>query len=330
MTRRTLESKRSQFEASEWAGAKRPYDIIKEGTVAIVIVSLLVVILSVFMGSPDEKPLSFKGWAESNPGNFYATSVQELAGTSESAGYGPPYNTASDGLNIGPLWLQKWAGVHHPVNPANDFVVIPLSTQEQPAQIAGALQQWKSASTTQQSAWATAFDNAISKVDGDPQAVKDANTNAAYGPVPKLAKGLTNMAKSGTLDSILHSQGSFFQSDNTKQILFFGDGSYLDDAATAANLQGSTWGMMNETGRYPGQAWLWLYSFWYQIKPFADENQHPFGANADAYILFLVSGLTIGLILVPMIPGIRRLPHIIPIPRLIWRDYYKEHGSSRE
>ena len=26
--------------------------------------------------------------------------------------------------------------------------------------------------------------------------------------------------------------------------------------------------MMNETGSYPGQVWLWLYTFWYQIKPF--------------------------------------------------------------
>jgi hypothetical protein len=23
--------------------------------------------------------------------------------------------------------------------------------------------------------------------------------------------------------------------------------------------------MMNETGSYPGQVWLWLYTFWYQI-----------------------------------------------------------------
>ena len=26
--------------------------------------------------------------------------------------------------------------------------------------------------------------------------------------------------------------------------------------------------MMNETGSYPGQVWLWLYTFWYQVKPF--------------------------------------------------------------
>ncbi len=56
-------------------------------------------------------------------------------------------------------------------------------------------------------------------------------------------------------------QGQFYQINYTKQILFLGDGSYLDDAATAAHLQGNTWGMMNETGSYPGQAWLWLYWF---------------------------------------------------------------------
>ena len=30
--------------------------------------------------------------------------------------------------------------------------------------------------------------------------------------------------------------------------------------------------MMNETGNYPGQAWLWLYTFWYQIPPFSSSG----------------------------------------------------------
>ena len=37
--------------------------------------------------------------------------------------------------------------------------------------------------------------------------------------------------------------------------------------------------MMNETGSYPGQVWLWLYTFWYQIAPFNTSD------NADAQIL---------------------------------------------
>ena len=62
-----------------------------------------------------------------------------------------------------------------------------------------------------------------------------------YGPVPTLAKGLTLMAQSGALDGILMSQGNFYQTDYTKQILFLGDGSYLDDAATAARLAEKLW-----------------------------------------------------------------------------------------
>jgi hypothetical protein len=35
---------------------------------------------------------------------------------------------------------------------------------------------------------------------------------------------------------------------------------------------------MNETGSYPGQAWLWLYALWYQAKPIKAS------ANADILI----------------------------------------------
>ena len=33
--------------------------------------------------------------------------------------------------------------------------------------------------------------------------------------------------------------------------------------------------MMNETGSYPGQVWLWLYTFWYQVKPFSSGRPTP-------------------------------------------------------
>ena len=176
--------------------------------------------------------------------------AQELAGSSESAGYGPPYNNASDGIAIGPLKPQKWFGVTHPVDPAQDFVLTPLRSQAQPADVAAALKAWDAASSEQQGTWATAYDAAIADADGDPSKV----ANGDYGPVPLLARGITDMAASGSLDGILMAQGTFYQTDYTKQILFLGDGSDLDDAATAAHLQGNTWGMMNETGSYPGQA----------------------------------------------------------------------------
>ena len=313
------------FDAAPWRGRTKKYDIVKEGTIALILVMIFTVVLSLLMGSPDEKPLTFKGWATSNADNFYATTVSELAGTSGTATYGAPYNKGGDGLNLGPLWLQKWSGVTHPIDTVKDFVVEPLTNQVAPPEVASALAIWNSASADQQNKWALSYDDAIVAVEGKVSSV----ATGVYGPVPALARGLTDLAKSGGLDAALLSQGGFFQTDNTKQILFFGDGSYLDDAGTAANLQGGTWGMMNETGRYPGQAWLWLYSFWYQIPPFNNEESKPIGSNADAYIMVLMGGLSLALILIPFIPGVRSIPMRIPIHRGIWSSYYKNEGIRR-
>jgi hypothetical protein len=304
-----------------WSGPTRRYDIVREGIIAIVVVAVLTLSLAALFSSPDEKALTFKGWAQSDSANFYATTVAELAGTSESAGYGPPYNSAGDGLTVGPLNMQKAMGVRIPVDPANDFVITPLKSQEQPTAVTAALATWTGADADQQSAWATAYDTALNDpagADGDAAKVPAGD----YGPVPDLANGLVAMAASGAYDGILMAQGGYYQTDYTKSVLFFGDGAYLDDAATAANLQGGTWGMMNETGSYPGQAWLWLYSFWYQISPFNDEASEPFGANADAYIFYIMGLLSIGLILVPFIPGVRSVPRWVPVHRLVWRDWY--------
>ena len=45
--------------------------------------------------------------------------------------------------------------------------------------------------------------------------------------------------------------------DFTNQILFLCDGSYLDDAATAAHLHGYTWGMMKRDRQLLPRASLW-------------------------------------------------------------------------
>ena len=54
----------------------------------------------------------------------------------------------------------------------------------------------------------------------------------------------------------------------------------------AQHLGGDQWGMMNETGNYPGQPWMWLYTFWYQVKPFSTSD------NADALVWGLMMVLT--------------------------------------
>jgi hypothetical protein len=134
---------------------------------------------------------------------------------------------------------------------------------------------------------------------------------------------LLALAQSGGLDGALLAQGRFYQTDYTKPLLFLADGTYLEDLARDQHLGGDQWGMMNETGNYPGQAWLWLYTFWYQVKPFSTSG------NADALVWGLMALLTLIFVFLPFIPGLRSIPKVIPVYRLIWRRYYREIEAPR-
>ena len=307
---------RRSLSQQPWTGPKRPYDLVKEFVVALLVVGLLAVVLALVLSSPDEKGVTLQRWAQQNPGDFVATAVTELDGTSTTASYGPPYNTAGTGQQIFFLHMQNWIGVHQPVNAAEDFVLHPLSTVAGNPTLAAALAQYRSASPDQQQKWASNYDDAISKANGDPSKVAAGD----FGPVPVLTSSLLALAQTGALDSQLVNQGSGFYQDNyTKPLLFLADGGYLADLAGAQHLQGNQWGMMNETGNFPGQAWLWLYTMWYQIAPFNHSG------NADALVWGIMMLLSLGLILVPFIPGVRSVPRLVPVYRLIWRDYYRAH-----
>jgi hypothetical protein len=319
---------RKDFWARPWAGPNRHYDIFKEGAIALVITSLLVVGLSALFSSPDDPSLTYQGWAQDAPDNFYATAVQQLAGTSGTATYGPPYNEG-DGLTIGPLALQKWGGVTHPVDTVNDFVITPLSSQAEPSNVTDALKAWNAATPDQQTTWATAYDTAVqATADDNGDLHLDAVAKGDYGPVPDLAKGLLAMATSGAYDNAMTGQGQFFQTDQTKQLLMMGDGSYMDDKATALNLQGNTWGMMNEAGSWPGQIWLAFWSVWYQLPAFNNPDGGTLTDNADAIIFAIMLVLILIFILVPWVPGVRDLPRWIPLHRLVWKQYYAKYGRS--
>ncbi|SRR6266566_1816244 len=301
----------------------RRYDIVKEFVIAFVVVAVLTAVLSALFSSPDEKPITLRQWAQAAPNDFVATAVSELAGTSGTAGYGPPYNnTAGASQTLGPLKLEQWFGVTQPVNTAQDFVLRPLASVPHDAALASALAAYNAAPAGQQQKWASDYADALSKApDGNPAAVKAGD----YGPVPVLAGRLLDLARSSALDGALLSQGGFFQTDYTKSVLFLSDGSYLADRADAQHLSGDQWGMMNETGNFPGQAWLWLYTFWYQVQPFSTSD------NADAWVWGLMLVLTVGLILIPFIPGLRSLPRYLGVYRLIWRDHYRaQRGAARE
>jgi len=288
----------------------RPYDLVKEFSIALLVVSLLTVLLAAIFSSPDDKAITLQDWANAAPNDVVATATAELAGTSTSAGYGAPYNNASDGQKLGPLSLQKWAGVRIPIDSAQDLVIAPLQAAGGSAATA-AVSQWNGATADQQQKWANAYADALTNApDGNPSAVKSGD----YGPVPALAAGELALAKAGTLEGLLASKTTFYGADPTRPLLLLADGSYLEDQARAQQLGGDQWGMMNETGNYPGQPWLWLYTFWYQVKPFSTSG------NADALVWGLMAVLSLALILLPWIPGLRRLPRYLGVHRLIWRQ----------
>jgi hypothetical protein len=317
MSTRPTYREQQAYYARKWTGPTRRYDIVKEFVIALVVVALLTIGLAIVLGSPDRPAITLQEWATQAPNDFVATTVTELDGTSGTATYGAPYiNDPTAGQKLGPLALQRWVGVREPIDTAQDFVLTPLSTSTDPA-ATKALATFNAASPDQRTTWASTYDDALTKApDGDPAKVAKGD----YGPVPALATALLTMARSGALDGQLQEQGGFYQTNYSRSLLFLADGGYLKDQARAENLGGDQWGMMNETGSYPGQSWLWLYTFWYQIPPFNSST------NADALVWGLMMLLSAALVLVPFIPGLRSLPRALGIYRLVWRTHYRDSG----
>lgn len=315
---------RSRAEARTWRGPRRHYDIVKEATIALVVVLVLAVGLAALFSSPDKPAVTLRQWSDAQPTGFVLTAASELQGTSTTATYGPPYNHGTGSLQyLGPISIQKLFGVTQPINPARSFVLDPLSLLPPTPTLSAAVHRFEAATAAQQHAWAAAYVKRLGQRSLS-AGLPSTTTTAAVGPVPTLMSSLLGMAQTGALDSALVSQGSFYNDNYTKPLMFLGDSataqdnSYWNQIVTAEHLQGSQWGVMNETGSWPGQPWLWLYSMWYQVPPMSTSG------NADILVVAIVAVLSLALLLVPFIPGLRSLPRWIPLHRAIWRRYYAE------
>jgi hypothetical protein len=301
-----------------------PYDLLKELTVALAVIGILVFVLGAALSSPDVKPDTIQRWSQDDPVDFVTTATNELAGASLSAQYGPPYNSGTSSIqSFGPLHPQAWGGVHQPVDPVNEFVLGPLqkASAGDPA-LGTRLATFSAATADKQTAWLTAYTTALAKATASNGSVTVAGGD--YGPVAPLMNSLLVVAQSGGLDGLLLSgAGTFYQTDYTGPLLFMGDGGHLSGLAQDQKLLGSQWGVMNETGRYPGQAWLWLFQLWYQIPPYNTST------NVDLLVVLTMAVLSLALLLVPFIPGLRDIPRWIPIHRLIWRRFYAEERVRR-
>jgi hypothetical protein len=305
-------------QARYYAGIRMvPFDLLKELVLALLGVAVLIAVLAAVLSAPDVPPVTIGSWSQADPVDFVTTASAELAGQSGTAQYGPPYNSTPDAAQaLGPIVPQDWAGISTPIDTAKEFVLHPLelAATGNPT-LTSALDTYNGADATQQQAWLDSYTKAL---DGATVANGQVTVAAGdYGPVPTLMGSLLGIARSGGLDALLLENGRFFQTDFTRPLLFMGDGNYMSNLAADQHLTGDQWGVMNETGSYPGQTWLWLYSVWYQLPPF---NTAP---NADLVIVLIVLALTTLLALVPFMPILRDIPRWVPVHKLIWRRYYR-------
>jgi hypothetical protein len=310
-------------DAAPWRGRTRRYDILKEGAIASVVVLALTLLLAALLSSPDVPSATVQSWAKAEPADFVATAATELNGTSGTATYGPPYNNASGSTQSLLFAPAKITGVTQPINTAQDFVLQPLAklTATNP-RLAAALAAYSAAPPAQQMAWVNAYLKAVPHlrfVAGLPVVPR-----AADGPVPVMLATEYTLARSGALDTDLLAQRDFYGTNFTKPLMFMNDGAYFSDKATSMHLSGDQWGVMNETGSYPGQPWLWLYTLWYYVPGFSAS------ANVDMIAVYLTGLATILLLLIPFIPGLRDIPRWIPVHRLIWRTWEPETAGTGE
>ncbi len=215
------------------------------------------------------------------------------------------------------------AGVRQPIDPAQTFVLAPLAkTAPTDPALAAALATYNAASPTQQNKWATSYLNALTKVtfvNGTP--VLPAGN---YGPVPAMLATELTLARSGAIDADLMAPSRSTAPTSPSRCCSSKTARYYANQATAEHLTGDQWGVMNETGSYPGQPWLWLYQMWYHVPGWRNS------ANIDLIAIYMTGAATVLLLAIPFIPGLRDIPRWIPVHRLIWRDWNRQTASKPE
>jgi hypothetical protein len=327
---------RPKDDTQPWRGGYAPYDLVKEACIAVGVITLLAVLLTILFSSPDDKSSTISQWSHELPADFVTAATKELGGTSPTAEYGPPYNHKADGQHVAFVYPAKWLGVSHPINTANDFVINPLRTIPNDPALTAAIAEYQAAPEKTKTEWTEAYAKPLEEYAKAAEEKKtppstvtvDSNTGtvavkaSGAGPVPLMMGRLLALAKTGGLEGGLVTSRQFYQTDYTKPLLFMADGGLLAERAEQQHLLGKQWGIMNETGSYPGQPWLWLYTLWYQVEPFKAS------LNADILVILVMTVLSAAFICMPFIPVINRIPRWIPLYRLIWREHYRSSEPS--
>jgi hypothetical protein len=301
----------------------KPYDLVREGVIALGILAAAVIVLAIIFKSPDAPTVRGEDVAKNHPLDYLKTATDFLSGESGLQAYGPPYTKDTDNLmkflGLAPAVVL---GVTEPIDAQKDLVLAPLEkVAVLNKDVAAALTVWKAASEDQQKAWTKAYSDALDKAEEANGQVKVAA--GQYGPVPVMMLGMLDLGRAGLLEGALTSNERLpYTLDNTKAMLFFQEGPD-SDFAQSVDMLGEQWGITHEVGNLPGPWWLWPYAIWYQF-PVLKES-----SNADAIVGSLMVLFFLLLLFAPFIPVLKHLPKWIPLYRIIWRDWYeKQEGAA--
>ena len=294
----------------------KPDDLLKELAWAVGIVLVLALVLAAVFSSPDEPPLTAQRVAKVEPAVLAATALRDLAGQSAIAQYGPPYNhTPGASQAIGGFSPEAWAGVQIPIHAAQVFVLRPLAEAAAfSPQLRTSVKAYEAAPASQQQRWVAAALKALPKASYPKSGV--ALPKGEYGPLPVMLNGYFDLARSGLLEAAINQDNKVYQTDFTDSLLLL-QGQAMADAATPLHMLGAQWGMMREPDNYPGAVWLWLYTGLYQIPPYSTSS------SADLLVGLTTGAVSLLLLLVPFIPGLRDIPRFVGLHRLIWRKSRK-------
>jgi len=256
---------------------------------------------------------------------------------------------------FGPIAPEKWVGTQIPVHTFNDFVAQPLSTVPgQPA--ARALATWAAASPAQQQAWSSAYLANLKAAPfraGRDDVIPTGS--GPLSRILSLQLGLARSGGlDAALHVNETSAAIWYSNDQTYPLLYLGDSGQggtgpdcLGPASYGVNhidpsqrlpkgygcwyynqavantapryggyLDGSSWGVVNEVGNWPGAWWLFPYSFWYQWGPGLTSQ------SADLWAMAMTGLVSLPFLFLPWIPGLRDLPLKTRLYRIFWRDYY--------
>ena len=294
----------------------KPYDLVREVLIILAVIAVIVIVLASVLGSPDYPTVRAQDVANLQPIAYLQTSATILAGNASIQSYGPPYTT--DRENAQHLFRQapaNWFGVRDPIDPAQDFILKPLARVSiLNGNVTDALNTYQSASTDQQQAWLSAYmaglDNAT-VVDGQVQIPA-----GDYGPVSTLMDSMLALGKAGLLEGALDSNvRQPFEYDFTQSLLFFQD-TVTASVAQKLDMTSDQWGILHETGNYPGAWWLFPFAFLYHVPPMNNSS------NADIQAIFIILMIFLFLLFLPKIPIFNRLPRWLGVYKLIWRDWY--------